>query len=61
MYEMPKCTCGEELEFDNDEFFDGDCGILFYKVYGHCPKCRKHYKWKDEYILTEYYDLEETE
>ena len=22
MYEMPKCTCGEEIEFERDEFFD---------------------------------------
>lgn len=61
MYEMPKCECGEELEFDNDEFFNADNDIILYKVYGHCPKCRKHYQWKDAYVLTDFSDLEETE
>lgn len=61
MYEMPKCTCGKELEFDRDEFYEGDCDIILYQAYGHCPKCGKHYKWKDEYILTDFNDLEEIE
>ena len=59
MYEMPKCTCGEELEFDEDNFYDGSIDDIVYQVYGHCPKCDKKYKWKDVYTLTEYYDLEE--
>ena len=28
MYEMPKCECGEEIEFERDEFFDGDSDII---------------------------------
>ena len=61
MYEMPKCLCGEELEFDRDEFFDGYCDIILHKGYGHCPKCGKHYQWKDIYTLTDFSDLEEIE
>ena len=61
MYEMPKCECGEELEFDRDDFFDGDSDIILMLVYGHCPKCGKEYKWKDEYILADFSDLEEIE
>ena len=61
MYFMPECTCGEELEFGNDEFFDGDNDVIVYQVYGYCPKCEKRYKWKDEYILTDFRDLEEIE
>ena len=58
MYEMPKCICSEDLEFDRDEFFDGDTDIILMRSYGHCPKCKKQYKWKDEYILTDFSDLE---
>ena len=61
MYEMPKCTCGEEIEFERDEFFDGDSDIILQRAYGHCPKCGKKYMWKDAYILTDFSDLEEIE
>ena len=61
MYEMPKCTCGEEIEFERDEFFDGDSDIILQRAYGHCPKCGKKYQWKDAYILTDFSDLEEIE
>jgi hypothetical protein len=61
MYEMSKCECGEELEFDEDVDvrIDGDIAALVSVV--HCPKCNKKYKWKDVYILTDFNDLEETE
>lgn len=61
MYEMPKCTCGEEIEFERDEFFDGDSNIILQRAYGHCPKCGKKYRWNDVYILKNFSDLEETE
>ena len=61
MYEMPKCTCGEEIEFENDEFFDGDSDIILYKAYGTCPKCGKKYQWRDVYVLTNFDKLEEIE
>lgn len=61
MYDMPKCTCGEELEFEHDDFFDSDGIVILYKAYGVCPKCKKHYQWKDVYLLTEFRNLEETE
>jgi hypothetical protein len=59
MYEMPKCKCGEELEFDRGRFFDADSDSVLYKAYGYCPKCDKKYCWKDAYILTNFSDLEE--
>ena len=61
MYEMPKCTCGEELIFDGEKFFDADDDIIVYQAYGHCPECDKSYQWKDVYTLTKCYDLKETE
>jgi hypothetical protein len=61
MYEMPICECGEEIEFERDEFFDGDSDIILQRAYGHCPKCGKKYMWKDAYVLTNFSDLEEIE
>lgn len=61
MYEMPKCTCGEEIEFERDEFFDGDSDIILQRAYGHCPKCEKKYRWNDVYILKDFSDLKEIE
>lgn len=57
---MPECTaCGTELEFDNtyDQYSDSDI-VIFYEV-GHCPKCGKIFKWKDEYCFEKFTDLEE--
>lgn len=61
MYEMPKCTCGEELEFDNDTNILVDGTILTMVSRGHCPRCEKKYKWLDNYILSHWSDLEEEE
>ena len=61
MYEMPKCTCGEEIEFERDEFFDGDSDIILQRAYGYCPKCGKKYRWNDVYILKDFSDLKEIE
>lgn len=61
MYEMPKCTCGKEIEFENDEFFDRNSNIILYKAYGVCPKCKKRYQWKDIYVLTNFNNLKEIE
>lgn len=62
MYEMPKCTCGEELEFDTtdtdtDLWADGDVVIMV--SYGHCPKCGKKYRWLDHYTLSHWDELKE--
>ena len=42
MYEMPKCKCGEELEFDNDTGFWCDGDVATMSSFGHCPKCGKN-------------------
>lgn len=59
MYEMPKCECGEELEFDYDTgvWCDGDVATM--ASYGHCPKCGKKYRWLDHYTLSHWSELEE--
>jgi predicted RNA-binding Zn-ribbon protein involved in translation (DUF1610 family) len=57
---MPECTvCGTELEFDNtcDQYSDADI-VIFYEE-GHCPKCGKKFKWRDEYHFETFTDLEE--
>ena len=61
MYKMPRCTCGEELEFDTDTdlWVDGDTATMV--SHGHCPKCEKQYKWLDHYELTDWSKLEEIE
>ena len=61
MYEMPKCTCGEELEFDYDTGFwvDGDTATM--ASYGHCPKCEKKYQWLDHYIISHFSEVAEIE
>ena len=51
-YEMPKCTCGEELEFDDDTDLYCDGSLLTMASYGHCPKCEKEYRWNDYYVLS---------
>jgi len=58
---MPKCECGEELEFDTDTdlWFGGD--EITMTSHGHCPKCGKKYKWRDCYTLSHWDDLEKTE
>lgn len=61
MYKIPECECGEEIEFERDEFFDADSDIVLYKAYGHCPKCGKKYCWKDAYVLEDFSDLKEIE
>lgn len=61
MYENPKCECGKELVFETDDFFGGDDDIVLYQSYGHCPKCKKRYRWKNVYALTDFSDLEEIE
>ena len=58
-YEMPKCTCGEELEFDDDTDLYCDGSLLTMASYGHCPKCEKEYRWNDYYVLSYWGDLEE--
>ena len=59
MYEMPKCECGEELEFDTDTdvWVDGDTATMV--SHGHCLKCGKKYKWLDHYTLSHWSELEE--
>lgn len=47
MYKMPKCKCGEELEFDNDIDLWIDEDTVAIVSCGHCPKCGKKYKWLD--------------
>ena len=57
---MPECLeCGTELEFDNtlDQYSDADV-VVFYEI-GHCPKCKKAYKWKDIFKFETFEDLEE--
>lgn len=61
MYEMPKCECGEELEFDRDDYYDADGEVIISKCWGHCPKCGKQYTWLDHFEISHYSDLEETE
>lgn len=61
MYEMPKCTCGEELEFDANTDFWCDGDEMTMVCYGHCPKCGKKYKWNDYYLLSNWDNLEEEE
>ena len=58
---MPKCLeCKVELEFDDtvDTWTDGEDNVII-KIYGHCPKCGKLYKWKDVYQYVEFQDLKE--
>ena len=59
MYEMPKCECGEELEFDTDTdvWVDGDTATMV--SHGHCLKCKKKYRWLDHYTLSHWSNLEE--
>ena len=59
MYEMPKCTCGEELEFDDDIDLCCDESLLTMVSYGHCPRCEKEYRWNDCYLLSYWNNLEE--
>ena len=59
MYEMPKCTCGEELEFDMDDGLECDGDVASMLSFGHCPKCGKEYKWYDYYTLSHYMGLKE--
>lgn len=59
MYEMPKCKCGEELEFDRETELLADGDSIIMTSHGHCPKCRKKYKWYDYYELSDWNGLEE--
>ena len=52
MYEMPKCKCGTELEFNTDTDLWADGDIVTMVSYGHCPKCGKKYQWYDYYTLS---------
>lgn len=59
---MPNCKyCKVELEFDDtiDEYADDDI-VIFYEI-GHCPNCKRKYKWQDWYGFKYYNDLEEEE
>ena len=56
---MPKCKyCNVELEFDNilDEYTDASEVVI--KVSGHCPKCKRNYRWIDIYVYS-FTNLEE--
>ena len=59
MYEMPKCTCGEELEFDYDTGVWSDGDVTTMASYGHCPKCGKKYRWLDHFVISHWNELEE--
>ena len=57
---MPNCKyCKVELEFDDtvDEYVDNE-EVTLYEV-GHCPNCRRNYKWQDYYEFKYYTNLEE--
>lgn len=56
---MPECLeCKAELEFYDtiETYVDGDI-IIIHEV-GHCPKCRKKYKWEDVYEFSHFENLE---
>ena len=58
----PNCPyCKVELDFDDhyDMYDDGDSIIV--KAIGHCPKCKKNFKWEDVFTLCGFQDLEEDE
>ena len=57
---MPECTkCGTELEYDATYDQESDSEeVILYEV-GHCPKCGKKYKWRDEYHFSHFTNLEE--
>lgn len=61
MYTMPNCECNEELEFDIDccEEVDYNGNFISVQTYGHCPKCKKQYKWLDFYDLSSWGELTE--
>lgn len=57
---MPKCKlCGTELEFDDGIDQYGDAEEIRVKELGHCPKCKKAYKWFDVYKFSYFEELEE--
>lgn len=58
----PYCPhCGVELDFDDhyDMYDDGD--LIIVKAYGHCPECKKEFRWEDVYHLSGFQNLEEDE
>ena len=59
MYEKPKCTCGENLEFDMNVDIRVDEAVATLVNHGYCPKCNKKYNWLDYYIISHYSHLEE--
>lgn len=56
---MPKCECGEELEFDYDTDVWNDGDVVTTPSYGHCPKCGKKYRWLDHFVISYWNELEE--
>ena len=59
---MPSCPhCGCTLIFFEhyDCYDDADTALFF--ADGHCPKCRREYRWTDVYKLHSIEDLEEVE
>ena len=59
---MPSCPhCGCTLIFFEyyDCYDDADKALFF--ADGHCPKCRREYRWTDVYTLTCFEDLEEVD
>lgn len=57
---MLEClNCKTELEFDDTVDTWADEEIVEMKNIGHCPKCKKKYKWTDYYKFAYHKDLEE--
>ena len=57
---MPECLrCKVILEFDDLIAYWSEEESVVMHVTGHCPKCKKKYKWKDNYIYTHSEDVEE--
>lgn len=56
---MPVCLdCGTELEYDATYDQESDAEEIICYELGHCPKCKKAYKWKDIFKFETFEDLE---
>lgn len=52
-----RCTL---IFFEHYDCYDDADKALFFAD-GHCPKCRREYRWTDVYTLNRFEDLEEVD